>query len=333
MSGERYVIGNGFHYSFGEPAPPPEETTVHRSNTRHRVALIAVLACGALGLTACGSSSGSGPKALSVVASTNVWAAVASAVTTGVAGVSVSSLITDPGADPHSYDATPSDAATVSDAQLVVYNGGGYDPFVSDVLESQHPDAATIEAVSVRDGLGEQADENEHVWYDVPTVVAVAGRVADQLGSLDPDHAAQFTTNAAAFREATATITARTDAIRSVRAGTEIVQTEPVAHYLLAAAGLVDATPEEFTSAIEEETDPPAAAVGEATDLVTSGRAKALVYNTQAESPVTQALRSGAEARGVPVVDVTETLPSRDVGYVGWLGGEAGALAAAVGAP
>ena len=58
---------------------------------------------------------------LTVVTSTNVYGSIAQAV--GGDRVSVESLITDPAADPHSYESTPADAATVAGALVVVLNG------------------------------------------------------------------------------------------------------------------------------------------------------------------------------------------------------------------
>ena len=71
-------------------------------------------------------------SAATVVASTDVWGSVARAVTGG--HVAVTSILTGAQTDPHSYQATPSDAAAIADAALVVYNGGGYDPWVDQVL-------------------------------------------------------------------------------------------------------------------------------------------------------------------------------------------------------
>src|SRR5687767_7509678 len=85
-------------------------------------------------LTACGTGSAPAPAAdpaadqpLTVVASTDVYGAVAQAV--GGDLVQVTSLIQDPSADPHSYESTPADAAAVASAAVVVFNGGGYDDF------------------------------------------------------------------------------------------------------------------------------------------------------------------------------------------------------------
>lgn len=56
----------------------------------------------------------------------DVWGSVARAVTGG--HVPVKSILTGAHADPHSYQASPADAAAIVDAELVIYNGGGYDP-------------------------------------------------------------------------------------------------------------------------------------------------------------------------------------------------------------
>src|ERR1700747_1274382 len=91
-----------------------------------------------------------------VVASTSVWAAVASAVAGDHARVK--SIITSPVDDPHSFEASPADAAAISDAALVVYNGGDYDHFVDDVL-AKHSTAKTVNAFTAG---GHPAGANPH---------------------------------------------------------------------------------------------------------------------------------------------------------------------------
>src|SRR5262245_11175988 len=67
-----------------------------------------------------------------VVASTDVWGSVARAFAGDYANVK--SIINSAVDDPHSFEASPADAASITDASLVVYNGGGYDHWVDDVL-------------------------------------------------------------------------------------------------------------------------------------------------------------------------------------------------------
>ena len=66
-------------------------------------------------------------------------------------------------------EAIPADAAAISDASLVVYNGGGYDAWVDGVLA--HSDVPTVDAYSLLDAaaLGEPQPASEHVFYDLGT--------------------------------------------------------------------------------------------------------------------------------------------------------------------
>ena len=109
--------------------------------------LAAGLAATALALSACGGagSAASDGDRVRVVASTNVWGSVAQAV--GGDAVEVKSIVSDPATDPHSYESTPADAAEISKARLVVFNGGGYDRFVEKILASSGGDRRTVEAV------------------------------------------------------------------------------------------------------------------------------------------------------------------------------------------
>ena len=94
--------------------------------------------------------------------------------------------------------------------------------------------------------------------------------------------------------------------------------TEPVPLYLLEDAGLVNATPEDYTAAIEEGSDVPPAVLKAATDLVASKSVRLLAYNSQTEGPQTESLKKAAETAGVPVVDFSETLPEGKT-YLQWM--------------
>jgi zinc/manganese transport system substrate-binding protein len=89
-------------------------------------------------------------------------------------------------------------------------------------------------------------------------------------------------------------------------------------------------TPPEFSEAIEEETDPPVVAVADTTDLITNKQVVALVNNDQTETNVTDQLTAAAKTAGIPVVNVSETLPPGVTDYVEWMTKEIDALADAV---
>ena len=267
-------------------------------------------------------------RTLTVVASTNVWGDVVSKI--AGPGVQVRSIIDDPNADPHSYESTPSDAAAISSADVVVYNGGGYDDFVTKALDADP--AAKSKAIAAFDLRSNPGDENEHVWFDTAAVDGVTRQVAQRLGQADPAQAEQINQRASTFVGQVDQLGQKLAAIGQAKPGLRAAATEPVPHYLEGEAGVADVTPEAFTEAIEEETDPPAGAVAETTALVANRGINVLFFNPQTESPVTEELRTAAQAANVPIIDVAETLPpGKD--YLSWVDGYRSSIAAAVGAP
>ncbi|MGH3434447.1 MAG: metal ABC transporter solute-binding protein, Zn/Mn family [Thermocrispum sp.] len=301
-------------------------------------ATIALACAAALVSSACGdSAAGEGDGRLTVVASTSAWASVVRAV----AGdeVTVTAVIEDPVADPHSYESTAEDALKFTEADLAVVNGGGYDAF-ADGLAEQAPDVPVIDAFEAsgheskehaedHDNAHEHGGVNEHVWYDLATVAEVADQVAERLGQVAPEQAATLEASAKRFGKGLHTLELELDGIGKA-GGKEVLATEPVAHYLLEAAGLRDVTPAEYSNAIEGDTDVPVAAQAEVTRLVEGEKVSAVVHNPQTETDVTGQLVAAAGKAGIPVVQVSETLPEGESDYLAWVGGEVAELNAAV---
>ncbi|MFD6155960.1 metal ABC transporter solute-binding protein, Zn/Mn family [Nocardia sp. NPDC060256] len=286
-----------------------------------RFAGVAVGVVAALSLTACGSDSKDSGKP-TVIASTNVWGDIAATIAGPDA--TVESIISDPSADPHSHETSAVESAKLRDADLVVYNGGGYDEFAAKAAAGRNK--RTVDAFEARP---DKNDQNEHVFYDMSTVAAVADRIAGSLGELAPAAASGFTERAATFKSGLAGITAIAGKLAAEHPKTPVLQTEPLAHYLLLAAGVEDRTPHEFQEAIEQETDPAPAAVAATRELLTGKQVRALVYNVQTQDKITKELRSVAQSSGLKVVEVTETLPA-GMDYLQWQTKNAQALSAAL---
>ncbi|MFJ6670113.1 metal ABC transporter solute-binding protein, Zn/Mn family [Actinosynnema sp. NPDC091369] len=314
--------------------------------TVRNVLLGAVAAATAVVLTACGAQdtpAANGDGKIKVVASTNVWGSVVEAV--GGDAVQVSAIIADPSGDPHSYESKPSDLAAVRDAKLVIFNGGGYDDFFATLLGPETEGAKKIEAFPLSGKASEHEEPepsaepegeehhdhsvNEHVWYDFGTVRKVADQAATDLGAIAPDKKATFEANA---RDFTTKLTELEQRVEGKGAGRKVLATEPVAHYLLDTAGVEDVTPESFSEAVENETDIPAAALAEVTRLVEQKQVTALVNNAQTENAGTKQVVDQARAAGVPVAEVTETLPEGVTGYLEWMTKQVDSLVGALGA-
>ena len=268
----------------------------------------------AIGAAGCSQqqSAQSADGTATVVASTDVWGSVASAVTGDHADVT--SIVSGTVADPHSFEASPADTAAITDASLVVFNGGDYDHWVEHVLED-HPDVPTVDAFALLPASSQPA--NEHVFYDPATAKAVATQVADRLSAIDSANAETYRANAEAFGAKADEIVALERSIGQEHPGASVVATEPVAHYLLVNAGIADKTPAGFANAIEEDTDPSPADLAAMLDLINTRQVSALLYNPQTETAVTKQLSDAANRASIPVVNVTETLPD-GTDYLTW---------------
>jgi zinc/manganese transport system substrate-binding protein len=298
----------------------------------------AALCALALLLAGCGSAatpagttgtSAGAPEPITVVASTNVYGDIVQQV--GGDRVEVTSIITDPGQDPHSYEANTQNQLALSKARVVVENGGGYDDFVDTMLKASGNTAAeVINAVTVSGKTAPADGElNEHIWYDLPSVAKIADQISAALAKADPASAAAFTANADAFKAKLKPLEDRTATIAAEAGGTAVAITEPVPLYLLDAAGLKNLTPEEFSEAIEEGDDVSPQVLAETIALFTGKKVEALVYNEQTSGPQTEQLKKAATDNGVAVVPVTETL-TEGKDYVGWMAATLDALQAAL---
>ncbi len=123
--------------------------------------------------------------------------------------VEVSTLL-PPGASPHAFDPTPSQAAGLARSDLIVMNGG-LDAWLDRLVAAAAP---TVPLVVILDSIeftpqeehehpaeaagGQERDDhglstvNPHVWLDPTLMIQAAGVIAEKLATLDPANAAAY---------------------------------------------------------------------------------------------------------------------------------------------
>jgi zinc/manganese transport system substrate-binding protein len=285
-----------------------------------RRVLTAVLSLSVAALaSACSSASGAthAPAGVIVaVGAENEYANVISQV--GGTYVQASAIMSNPSTDPHTFEASPSVARTVNEAQLVVQNGLGYDTFMT-TIEKAAPNSAR-KVITVQDLLGlPGSTPNPHLWYKPGTMSAVASAVAADLAAIQPSHASYFKAHAARFIESLTTWDGAIAAFKAAYPGTPVATTEPVADYLLQAAGADNLTPWSFQADIMNGTDPSAQDVAVERSLFTQHKVRVLLYNQQVTDTLTESFIALARASGIPVVGVYETMPVPGYDYQSWM--------------
>ncbi|GAA2706908.1 metal ABC transporter substrate-binding protein [Micromonospora olivasterospora] len=185
-----------------------------RPTVRALVAVTALLSLG--GLTACSDDGGGAdPQRVDVAAAFYPLQFVAERV--GGDAVRVTNL-TKPGAEPHDLELTPGQVGEVNQAELVVYLKG-FQPAVDEAVEQAGGDRAFDVAgvqplLDVHAGghehehegedeaghAGESGGKDPHLWLDPTRLATVADRLAERLGAVDPDRAADYTARARTLR-------------------------------------------------------------------------------------------------------------------------------------
>jgi zinc/manganese transport system substrate-binding protein len=232
--------------------------------------------------------------------------------------VQVSAVMSNPNTDPHTFEASASVGRLVNAARLVVQNGLGYDTFMN-AIENAVPDSSR-KVIDVQKLLGlPDSTPNPHLWYKPGTMTAVADAIAADLAALQPAHASYFRANAAAFGRSLTAWTSAIAAFKEKYPGTPVAVTEPVADYLLEAAGADNLTPWAFQADIMNGTDPSAQDVAAQRALFTERKVKVFLYNQQVTDSLTESFISLARANGIPVVGVYETMPEPGYNYQSWM--------------
>jgi len=261
---------------------------------------------------------------LRVVAAENVYGDIAAQI--GGDGVSVVSILTNPAQDPHLFEASASAARAVADADLVIYNGANYDPWMPKLLAAS-PNAKR--RVIVVSDIGHTAPGgNPHLWYEWTIVLAAADAIAADMASADSDGNAGYQARAKAFRDSVQPIADLAAAMNEKYAGMPVSATEPVFELMARHVGL-DIQDADFQRAIMNGTEPGARDVATLETELKERRVRALIYNTQSAGNLVQRMRSLAEAANVPVVGVSETEPA-GMRYQDWMLAELNALDAAL---
>lgn len=294
-------------------------------------ASLAIVVSVALVLSACSSAAPTAgptgaPGVISIVAAENFYGDIVRQL--GGSHVSVTSILSDPNVDPHEYESNVQVALAVSQAQLVIENGAGYDTWMDKLLAaSPNPNRTVLVADSV---VQDKVPDNPHYWYAIDDVQTIAQVITAALVKLDGADQATFQANLAAFQQSLAPIQAKMSDIKAKYAGTPIGLTETIFLYQSTATGLDVLTPFAFEKAIAEGTDPPAKAVVTTDNQILSHQVKVLVYNQQTVTPITTNLQNEAKSLNIPIVPVTETMPPGKT-YQQWMLDQLNALQQALG--
>jgi zinc/manganese transport system substrate-binding protein len=287
-------------------------------------ALAAAAVVSAAVLAGCGAGipGAVGHGAIHAVGAESQYANVISQI--GGRYVSVTAVMSNPNTDPHSFEASPSVAQSVSGAKLIVQNGVGYDGFMNKIESAAGSSSRKVIDVQTLLGLPD-ATRNPHLWYDTNTMPKVAAQVARDLAALAPSHAAYFRSRARRFDASLQPWLKALAAFSRRHPHTPVATTEPVGDYMLNAAGATIMTPWSLQADVMNGVDPAPQDISLQDNLFKDHRVRIFLYNQQVTDTLTQSFLKQAARYHVPVVGVYETMPA-GFSYQSWMLAEVAAM-------
>lgn len=269
-----------------------------RNRFQYSVGVVAAVVAVGASISSCSTETADNAE---IVATTGVWADVASAVT----GSDVDAIITGDAVDPHHFEPSAKDLARIKGANTVVANGGAYDAALYTAAEQDRiifaiplldeHEAHDREHAHDHAHLPDSLDELEHAWFAPEKILKVAEDVADRTGG-----------DASDVKQRIGDIQSKLNAVPHVHIG----MTETIAAGLVWGTELHDITPEEYIKASLNHQEPSAAAVAAFLEQIERGELDMLFVNPQSTNSATQRLADAAKAHSVPVVEIRETPPA-----------------------
>jgi zinc/manganese transport system substrate-binding protein len=178
----------------------------------------------------------------------------------------------------------------------------------------------------VQELINQSVGANPHFWYSPAYVNDTVNAMYKDLVSIDPTNAAYYTQQYVALNASLGTYNGRINEIKQQFAGTKVASTESIFEYLATPCGLDLVSPPAFMEAVAEGNDPSAQSIVQFQQLIQNKTVTVLVYNEQTVTPLTQSIETLASDKGIPIVGITETIPSSDLTFQDWMNSQLIAL-------
>ena len=289
------------------------------SNVRKTVILIIglVIIVG-LGLAIRGHGNNPASHKLQIVAAENFWGSLATQL--GGDRVQVTSIVSDPNADPHEYSSNTTTARQFAAARYVILNGAGYDSWSNKLLSAQTSSGRKV--LTIASLVGKKEGDNPHFWYSPSYVNQAIVQMDKDLIALDPNGKSYYQNQLKTLQVSLSGYQNRIASIKHQFSGVKVAATEDIFAYLANAAGLDLVSPPAFIQAVAEGNDPPADSVVTFQQQLQSGQVKVLVYNQQTVTPLTDSIKKLAAENNIPIIGITETVQPPDTTFQDWMNAE-----------
>lgn len=247
---------------------------------------------------------------VSIVTTTNIYADIAKNVA-GKYG-RVQAIIKNSATDPHDFEPTTADAKKLTNANIIVANGLGYDSWMNKLASSVSKKPVLVG----EDLMGLTKVDNLHIWYDLDMPTKYVNYLVKRLSKLDKKHAAYFKENGDKYLAKIAKVKQIAKSADK-KNNKPVFVSEPVFDYGLEEAGYKIGD-KEFEEAIENGTDPSPKTINKMTNEIKDKKIAFFVNNTQASSSTVKTFVKLAKENGVPVFNVRETIPNH-MTYLDWM--------------
>lgn len=96
------------------------------------------------------------------------------------------------GLEPHDYEPTPQDVVTISNADLLIYNGNNLEPWIEDFLLTK--EGKNTKTLNISQHLSLSAGD-PHFWLDPAIAEEMLKVIANELKTIDPSQSEQIDKN------------------------------------------------------------------------------------------------------------------------------------------
>ncbi|MED7819201.1 MULTISPECIES: metal ABC transporter solute-binding protein, Zn/Mn family [unclassified Francisella] len=250
-----------------------------------------------------------GSHDIDVVAAENQYGSVAQLI--GGSNVKVTNIINNADGDPHTFISSVKNAKLLADADVIIYNGADYDSWIQPILKSN----TNAVVIKVQDLVDYQKTSkfgiNPHLWYNPKTFPALATRLKDVFIEKDPGDKSLYEKNYENFNHKYEKVYQLVEQIKQDNKGTPVTATEPLFGYMANALGL-DMKGLAFQWVIMNDSEPSPQMMINYQKLFNDKEIKVLFYNQQVTDNVTHNILELANKNEIPVVGLTETMPTTD---------------------